>query len=135
VADWHIKIKSAFLRSRFTDCQIAIVHRYLTRADTGVVAGSVVFNWSATQADGLRDGGHSRRVGTDGTSGLWMPQIGESHGRPAVSTLIPYTTAGGTTRLGQSPAAGVLKVFRYPHTRSLLQAKQREPDGGLVRRA
>ncbi|MEU7242629.1 FAD-binding oxidoreductase [Streptomyces sparsogenes] len=44
VGDWHIKIKSAFLRRRLTDRQIAVVHRHLTRADTGVIAGSVVLN-------------------------------------------------------------------------------------------
>ncbi|MER7790939.1 FAD-binding protein [Streptomyces sp. NPDC097640] len=44
VGDWHIKIKSAFLRRRLTDPQIAAVHRHLTRADTDVVAGSVVLN-------------------------------------------------------------------------------------------
>ncbi|ADI10764.1 Berberine/berberine domain-containing protein [Streptomyces bingchenggensis BCW-1] len=44
VGDWYIKIKSAFLRRRLTDAQIAAVHRHLTRADTDVVAGSVVLN-------------------------------------------------------------------------------------------
>ncbi|MFJ8790315.1 FAD-binding oxidoreductase [Streptomyces sp. NPDC102462] len=44
VGDWHIKIKSAFLRRRLTDRQIAVVHRHLTREDTGVLAGSVVVN-------------------------------------------------------------------------------------------
>ncbi|MDW6063250.1 FAD-binding protein [Streptomyces sp. FXJ1.4098] len=44
VGDWHIKIKSAFLRRRLTDAQLAVVHRHLTRADTDVVAGSVVLN-------------------------------------------------------------------------------------------
>ncbi|OMI37908.1 FAD-binding oxidoreductase [Streptomyces sparsogenes] len=44
VGDWHIKIKSAFLRRRLTDRQIAAVHHHLTRADTDVIAGSVVLN-------------------------------------------------------------------------------------------
>ncbi|MEI5101961.1 FAD-binding protein [Streptomyces sp. PmtG] len=44
VGDWHIKIKSAFLRRAFTDRQIAVAHHHLTRADTGVIAGSVVLN-------------------------------------------------------------------------------------------
>ncbi|MFD0413444.1 FAD-binding oxidoreductase [Streptomyces sp. NPDC127108] len=44
VGDWHIKIKSAFLRRRLTDRQVAVLHRHLTRTDTDVVGGSVVLN-------------------------------------------------------------------------------------------
>ncbi|WJV50842.1 FAD-binding oxidoreductase [Streptomyces flavofungini] len=44
VGDWHIKIKSAFLRRCLTDRQVAVLHRHLTRADTDVVGGSVVLN-------------------------------------------------------------------------------------------
>ncbi|MBA0050216.1 FAD-binding protein [Streptomyces sp. AJS327] len=44
VGDWHVKIKSAFLRRRFTDRQISTLYRHLTRTDTSVVAGSVAIN-------------------------------------------------------------------------------------------
>ncbi|MGW3949465.1 FAD-binding oxidoreductase [Streptomyces sp. NPDC004752] len=44
VGDWHIKIKSAFLRRRLTDRQIAVAYHHLTRQDTRVLAGSVVVN-------------------------------------------------------------------------------------------
>ncbi|MGA4843989.1 FAD-binding protein [Streptomyces sp. G45] len=44
VGEWHIKIKSAFLRRRFTDRQIAATYHHLTRTDTDVVNGSVVLN-------------------------------------------------------------------------------------------
>ncbi|MEU5974885.1 FAD-dependent oxidoreductase [Streptomyces sp. NPDC047315] len=44
VGDWHVKIKSGFLRGGLTDRQTAVVHRHLTRADVDVVAGSVALN-------------------------------------------------------------------------------------------
>jgi FAD/FMN-containing dehydrogenase len=44
VGDWSVKIKSAYLRRRLTDRQIAAVYRHLTRSDTDVVGGSVSLN-------------------------------------------------------------------------------------------
>ncbi|MEZ3182992.1 FAD-binding protein [Streptomyces pimonensis] len=44
VGDWHLKIKSAYLRRRFTDRQTAALYRHLTRKDTDVVGGSVSLN-------------------------------------------------------------------------------------------
>ncbi|NGO73828.1 FAD-binding oxidoreductase, partial [Streptomyces boncukensis] len=40
----HTTTESAFLRRRFTDRQIGVLHRHLTRTDTGVVAGRVAVN-------------------------------------------------------------------------------------------
>ncbi|MFC4562893.1 FAD-binding protein [Nocardiopsis mangrovi] len=44
VGDWHLKIKAAHLRRRFTDRQIATLYHHLTRTDTDVIGGSVSLN-------------------------------------------------------------------------------------------
>ncbi|NGO69929.1 FAD-binding oxidoreductase [Streptomyces boncukensis] len=56
IGEWKLKIKSAYLRRRFTKRQIAALYRHFTRTDTDVVGGSVSLNSFGGKVNDVRPG-------------------------------------------------------------------------------